>query len=126
VGIAVVAAAALNGIAVVRAYFLPFTGARHVSMVSLGIRRRERIAVLTFSAIILGGGFFPQEGVITRHRAALEVLAERKGEPALLEQTSNGFGPASVASLAPGSPQSKARDLFWQLNFAGIRSRRDE
>ena len=35
----VVAAAALNGIAVVRAYFLLFTGARHVSTVSLGIGR---------------------------------------------------------------------------------------
>ena len=34
---AVVVAAALNGIAVVRAYFLLFTGTRHVSTVSLGI-----------------------------------------------------------------------------------------
>ena len=37
VGIVVVAAAALNGIAVVRAYLHLFTGARHVSTVWLGI-----------------------------------------------------------------------------------------
>ena len=78
VGIAVVAAAALNGIAVVRAYLLIFTGARHQSTVSLGIGDRERFAVLTFSALILGGGFFPQPGVSTRHRAAAAILVERQ------------------------------------------------
>ena len=78
VGIAVVTAAALNGIAVVRAYFMLFTGARHVSTVSLGIGQRERIAVLTVSALILGGGLFPQPGVATRFRAAEEIVKERR------------------------------------------------
>lgn len=77
VGIAVVTAAALNGIAVVRAYFLLFTGARHVSTVSLRLGLRERIAVLTLAALILGGGIFPQPGVLSRARAAEEVLAIR-------------------------------------------------
>jgi NADH-quinone oxidoreductase subunit M len=77
VGIAVVAAAALNGIAVVRAYFLLFTGARHFSTMSLILGRRERIAVLTLSALILGGGLFPQPGVMSRERAAEEVLEVR-------------------------------------------------
>ncbi len=77
-GLAVIAAAALNGIAVVRAYFLLFTGARHVSTVSLGIRPRERFAVLTLAALILGGGLFPQPGVATRARAAEEILENRK------------------------------------------------
>lgn len=81
VGVAVVAAAALNGIAVLRAYFLLFTGARHVSSVSLQIGRRERIAVFTLSALILGGGLFPQPGVETRHRAAEEILEEWSGRP---------------------------------------------
>ncbi len=81
VGIVVVTAAALNGIAVVRAYFLLFTGARHVSTVSLEIGRRERIAVLTLSALILGGGLFPQPGVATRHRAADQILEEWNGRP---------------------------------------------
>ena len=77
VGVVVVAAAALNGIAVIRAYFLLFTGSRHVSTVSLGIGMRERAAVLTLSALVLGGGFYPQPGVATRQRAAERILAER-------------------------------------------------
>ena len=77
VGIVVVAAAALNGIAVVRAYFLLFTGARHVSTVSLGIGTRERMAVLAISALILGGGIFPQPGVTTRVLAAEAILHDR-------------------------------------------------
>src|SRR5579884_3445331 len=86
IGIAVVAAAALNGIAVVRAYFLFFTGARHASTVSLAIGVRERIAVLTLAALILGGGFFPQPGVMTRFRAAEEVLRERETKVRRAEQ----------------------------------------
>jgi NADH-quinone oxidoreductase subunit M len=77
VGIFVVAAAALNGIAVVRAYLHLFTGGRHVSTVWLGIGTRERIAVLTLAAMILGGGLFPQPGVTTRERAAEEIQSER-------------------------------------------------
>jgi NADH-quinone oxidoreductase subunit M len=78
VGVAVVATAALNGIAVVRAYFHLFTGAHHVSTVSLGLGLRERIAVLALSAMILGGGIYPQPGVTTRQRAAEEILQERR------------------------------------------------
>ncbi len=81
VGIAVVAAAALNGIAVLRAYFLLFTGARHISTVSLRIGLRERIAVLTLATLILAGGLFPQLGVSTRHRAVGELLEERMSRP---------------------------------------------
>ena len=84
VGFAAVAVSALNGIAVMRAYFLLFTGARHVSTVSLGIGVRERVAVLTLAALILGGGFYPQPGVSSRHRAAEEILkqrADRRGPP---------------------------------------------
>jgi NADH-quinone oxidoreductase subunit M len=77
VGIIVITAGALNGIAVMRAYFLLFTGARHVSTVSLGIGLRERVVVLSFSALILGGGLFPQPGVATRRRAAEEILQDR-------------------------------------------------
>jgi NADH-quinone oxidoreductase subunit M len=77
-GVIVVAAAALNGIAVMRAYFLIFTGARHVSTVSLRIGLRERVAVLSLSVVILGGGLFPQPGVATRRRAAEEILNARR------------------------------------------------
>ncbi len=78
IGIIVIAAGALNGIAVLRAYFSLFTGARHVSTVSLGISLRERVAVLSLSALILGGGLFPQPGVATRERAAREILRDRR------------------------------------------------
>lgn len=77
IGVAVVAATALNGIAVVRAYLHLFTGARHVSTVELGIGSRERVAVLSLVVLILGGGFLPQPGVTTRERAASELLEAR-------------------------------------------------
>jgi NADH-quinone oxidoreductase subunit M len=94
IGIAVVAAAALNGIAVMRAYFRLFTGSRHVTTVSLGIGLRERIAVLTLSALILGGGFFPQPGVTTRYRAAVEILEKRRPHPELVDRHDPSSPPA--------------------------------
>lgn len=78
VGVAVVGAGALNGIAVLRGYFSLFTGVRHAASISLRIVPRERFAVLTLSALILGGGLFPQPGVLTRYRATLALLAERR------------------------------------------------
>ena len=78
VGIAVVFAAALNGIAVVKAYFLLFTGTRHATPVSLAIGRRERFAVLTLSVLILLGGLFPQPSVASRYRAAEHLWEQRK------------------------------------------------
>lgn len=78
VGLGVVIASAVNGIAVVRAYFLLFTGTRHWSSVSLAITPRERFAVLTLAALILGGGLFPQPYIASRHRAAEVLLHERE------------------------------------------------
>jgi NADH-quinone oxidoreductase subunit M len=67
-----------------RAYFLLFTGARHVSSVSLVIGPRERIAVLTLAVLILAGGLFPQPGVSSRERAAEAILQERRfGQPGI-------------------------------------------
>jgi NADH-quinone oxidoreductase subunit M len=95
VGLTVVAAAALNGIAVVRAYFSLFTGDRHASTVSFNITLRERLAVLVLSALILGGGLFPQPGIASRHRAAEEILKERERvqrRPALYMEKKHGDG----------------------------------
>jgi NADH-quinone oxidoreductase subunit M len=80
-GIAVVLACALNGIAILRAYFLVFTGTRYQTTVSLSMRRREQIAVLSLAALILIGGLIPQPGISSRYRAASELLSQR--EPAL-------------------------------------------
>ncbi len=76
-GIGVLIASALNGIAVLRAYLFLFTGARHVSSVSVRVGTRERFAVLTLSTLILLTGVFPQWGVATRERAAVAILKDR-------------------------------------------------
>jgi NADH-quinone oxidoreductase subunit M len=78
IGVAVVVAAALNGIAVMQAYFKLFTGTRHISTVPLAVGMRERVAVLTLSLLILGGGLYPQPGVESRHHAATEILRQRE------------------------------------------------
>lgn len=77
VGVVLVLAAALNSIAILRAYFLLFTGCRHVSAVPLGITPRERFAVLTLAVLILGGGLWPQTGVSSRYHAAESILKHR-------------------------------------------------
>lgn len=81
VGLVVIATTALNGIAVLRVYFVLFTGARHVSTVSLRLGLRERIAVLALTGIILAGGLFPNPGVATRVRAADAILQARPTQP---------------------------------------------
>lgn len=78
IGFVVVLAAALNGIAVMHAYFRIFTGTRHVTSVSLCARPRERLAVLVLTLLILGGGFFPQPGVESRYHAAIALLEHRE------------------------------------------------
>jgi NADH-quinone oxidoreductase subunit M len=78
VGVAVVIAAALNGIAFVKTYFLLFTGTRYSSSVSLNIGGRERVAVLTLTGLIILGGLAPQINVASRHQAAKEILEARK------------------------------------------------
>lgn len=80
IGVVIVLTAAVNGIAVVRAYFLLFTGGRHVSSVSLGITLRERYAVLTLAVLILGGGLAPQILVASCYRAAETVLEHREDD----------------------------------------------
>lgn len=77
IGLAVVLAAALNGIAVMHAYFRIFTGPGHFASVSLSARTRERVAVLILTLLILGGGLFPQPGVQSRYHAAIALLEHR-------------------------------------------------
>ncbi|MDB5391861.1 MAG: nuoM 2 [Planctomycetaceae bacterium] len=78
IGVTVVIATALNGIAMVQAYFRLFTGTRYASSVPLKIGDRERFAVLTLAALILIGGFIPQSSVHSRHHAAEELLRIRQ------------------------------------------------
>ncbi len=81
VGMLLIMAAALNGIAIMRAYFLLFTGTRHVSSVSLRVSLPERLSVLTLAALILGGGFVPQPGIHMSSNAAEEIISARPHDP---------------------------------------------
>lgn len=77
VGLAVVFAAALNGVAVVKAYFHVFTGTRHTATVSMSCRPAERITILVIIVLIVGGGLAPQPGVQSRYHAATALLEHR-------------------------------------------------
>jgi len=80
VGMAVVAAAALNGIAILQVYFRVFTGRPRIATFSLQVRPAEKIAVLILAALIIGGGIFPQWGVSSRYHAATELIRHRGGQ----------------------------------------------
>ena len=80
VGLAVVVATALNGIAVVRTYFYVFTGARHRASILMGCRLTERITILIVVVLIIGGGLIPQPGVASRYHAARALLEHRGGD----------------------------------------------
>jgi NADH-quinone oxidoreductase subunit M len=92
VGVTVVIAAALAGIAVVKAYFLLFTGPRHQSSIPLQSRPRLRWSMLLLIALVMLGGWFPQPGVKSRHEAATELLAMRaeRGLRTLPEPSAEG------------------------------------
>ena len=83
VGIAIVVAGALNGLAILHAYFRVFTGTRHVTSIDLRIRWPEQIAMLIFTALILGGGLYPQPGVESRYHAAVKLIENRQQRLAL-------------------------------------------
>jgi NADH-quinone oxidoreductase subunit M len=99
IGSAVVLAVALNGIAVLQAYFRLFAGPRLFASISLHSRWSERFAVLTLAALILGGGLFPQPGISSRYHAAKHLVSSRNQlsspPPAALE-----WRPARASSKA--------------------------
>lgn len=84
VGLAVIAATTLNGIAVVQTYFLLFAGKRYTSSILLGISSRERFALLTLTGLILAAGMLPQLHVRSRSKAAAQII-ESRGESAPAE-----------------------------------------
>ncbi len=79
-GVAIVFAAALNGIAVVRVYFRLFTGPRHSTAICLRARPAERLSVLILVALMIGGGVYPQPFLASRYHAAEHLLSERSGD----------------------------------------------
>lgn len=75
-GVAVVCAAGISGIAILRAWFAVYAGRRHASAIDLRGRTREKCAVLVLAALILAGGLVPQPGITSRLRAAAILLGE--------------------------------------------------
>lgn len=101
IGIAIVLAAAFNGLAVLQAYFRIFTGTRHLASIDLSGRPPERIAVLVLALLILGGGLYPQPAVASRYRVATELIERRE---------------ASLASNAsPPAPSGALSNIFREL-----------
>lgn len=109
VGFAVVLAAALNGIAVVKAYFHVFTGTRHTASVTFGCRRSERFAILTILLLIMGGGLYPQPGVESRYHAASALLEQRglETEEHAKRPLVNDDGHTEIAQQSIWLPDSK-------------------
>ena len=113
-----VAAAALNGLAVLHAYFHVFSGAQRPGSVDLTARWSERIAILVLTALILGGGLYPQPGVASRHHAAVKLLADRPTEPESSPQAEQHAGtdhsaipPHDVVPALAGAHGSAAHTL---------------
>jgi NADH-quinone oxidoreductase subunit M len=78
VGATIVLAAALNGVALLRAYFRIFTGTRHIATVSLAARPAERFAAITLSLLILVVGLWPSAAIRSRYHAAETLLKIRR------------------------------------------------
>ncbi len=101
IGMTVVLSAALNGIAIMFAYFRIFTGTRHKASISLKARLSEQFAVLVLAALILGGGLFPQPGIESRFHAAMELISHRQ------QKTDAGQGhPLSAHAASLGIPKA--------------------
>jgi len=108
IGMAVVVATALNGIAILHAYFRIFTGRRHVASFPLRARPSEQIAVLVLTALIVGGGLYPQWGVASRYHAATELIRLRGGEVKTIQhdeiETKHPISPDTAAiSVVPAT-----------------------
>jgi NADH-quinone oxidoreductase subunit M len=76
-GALVLLASALNGITVMRCYFVLFCGARTVSSVAQSVRPRERVSFLVLVLVLLLGGLFPQSFFRSRLRAAEAIFDAR-------------------------------------------------
>lgn len=113
VGATVVIVVALNGLAVLHAYFRTFTGKQLVSSIDLGVRPPERVAVLVLAAAIFGGGLYPQPGIDAHYRAAASLARLRarvEGQPPMEPRPDDlssmnrpSTGPSGTAWTTPGN-----------------------
>jgi NADH-quinone oxidoreductase subunit M len=113
VGLAVVVAAALNSVAILRAYFRIFTGRKFETSVMLRSRPSERFAVTVLTILVLGGGLWPQPGVASRHHAADELMKLRRPPehvvpPVIEPQEEEGEDEV----ISPESPKQHAKSQY--------------
>ncbi len=78
VGTIIVLATAINGVALLRAYFRIFTGTRHIATVSIAARPAEKIVAITLSLLILVVGIWPSAAIRSRYHAAESLLRIRQ------------------------------------------------
>lgn len=102
IGTAVAIATALNGIAILNAYFRVFAGSSRPTSISIRVRTEEKIAVLILSTLILVGGLYPQPGLSSRYHA-VGILLELRG---LNAASKGGERPHEARSL-PTSAHSR-------------------
>jgi NADH-quinone oxidoreductase subunit M len=75
VGVSVIAVGALNGIAVLRAFWRLFTGRRApATAAELPLSRPERVAVVGLCVLLVAGGLFPQQVLTSRTKAVAALL----------------------------------------------------
>ena len=101
VGLAVLMAATLNGIAIMRAYFRIFTGRRFQTTAILRSRSSERFALLVLTFLVLGGGLWPQPGVSSRHHAAQELLRRRMNPEQVIQPVNKAVEGQPNQTLPP-------------------------
>jgi NADH-quinone oxidoreductase subunit M len=104
VGAIIVLATAINGVALLRAYFRIFTGTRHVATVSIAARPSERLVAVTLSLLILGVGMWPSAAIHSRYHAAETLLRIRQESG--IDRGSNSFQ-AQSTSESSEPPQGR-------------------
>lgn len=80
IGLGLILAAMLNGIAILRVYFLIFTGERSTSTTPIILKDRKKYSILALCIVVLAGALISSTIVTNRHSAALGVL-EGRGNP---------------------------------------------
>jgi len=103
-GFAVLVAAMLNGIAVVRTYFVLFCGRLEPGRLSQTLRLREQIGFVALAAVLIVGGLFPGPFVRSRSRAVESMGGGRATEPP--DEARRGSAPHSspVEALVQNPP----------------------
>jgi NADH-quinone oxidoreductase subunit M len=75
----VIVVGALNGIAVLRAFWLLFTGRRPASAAVLPLSRMERLMVVGLCVVLVAGGLFPQPELDSRVKAVEALFPTADG-----------------------------------------------